>query len=98
MAQKSKQRQPVYSADTLALRFLAGLVLVALGVMMFLAVEMRMAVNVFEVLRQVCYGLTGSLAGAAPVLPIWACVLVIWSSQRKHIHRCSIRYWEFPWR
>ena len=83
MAQKSKQRQPVYSADTLALRFLAGLVLVALGVMMFLAVEMRMAGNVFAVLRQVCYGLTGGLAAAAPVLPIWAGVLVIWSSQRQ---------------
>ena len=83
MAQKSKQRQPVYSADTLALRFLAGLVLVALGVMMFLAVEMRMAGNVFAVLRQVCYGLTGGLAAAAPILPIWAGVLVIWSSQRK---------------
>ena len=70
MAQKSKQRQPVYSADTLVLRFLAGLVLVALGVMMFLAVEMRMAGNVFAVLRQVCYGLTGGLAAAAPVLVV----------------------------
>ena len=83
MAQKSNKRQPVYSADALALRYLAGLALIALGVMMFLAVEMRMAGNIFDTLRQVCYGLTGGLAVVLPVLPVWAGVLVIWSSQRK---------------
>ena len=83
MAQRSNKRQPVYSADTLALRYLAGLVLVALGVMMFLAVGMGMAGNIFGALRQVCYGLCGSLALALPVLPIWAGVLVIISASRK---------------
>ena len=83
MAQRSNKRQPVYSADALALRYLAGLVLIALGVMMFLALEMRMAGNIFSILRQVCYGLTGGLALISPVMPIWAGVLVIWSSQRK---------------
>ena len=83
MAQRSSKRQPVYSADALALRYLAGLVLVALGVMMFLAVEMRMTGNIFAVLRQVCFGLAGGLAPVLPALPVWAGVLVIWSSQRK---------------
>ena len=83
MAQRSNKRQPVYSADALALRYLAGLALIALGVMMFLAVEMRMAGNIFDTLRQVCYGLTGGLAVVLPALPVWAGVLVIWSSQRK---------------
>ena len=83
MAQRSGKRQPVYSADTLALRYIGGLMLIALGVMTFLAVEMRMAGNVFDALRQISYGLTGGLAVILPVLPIWAGVLVIWSSQRR---------------
>ena len=83
MAQRSKGRQPVYSADMLALRYIGGLVLTALGVMMFLAVEMNMAGNIFDALRQICYGLTGGLAAVLPVLPVWGGVLVIWSSQRK---------------
>ena len=82
MAQ-GRNRQPVYSADTLALRYVSGLMLIALGVMIFLAVELRMTGNVFDALRQVCYGLTGGLAVLLPVLPVWAGVLVIWSSQRK---------------
>ena len=83
MAQRSNRRQPVYSADALALRYLGGLALVAVGVMMFLAVELRLAGNVFDALRQLCFGLTGGLAVLLPALPVWAGVLVIWSSQRK---------------
>ncbi|MBR2664779.1 MAG: hypothetical protein IKE25_13780, partial [Clostridia bacterium] len=83
MAQKNGKRAPVYSADALALRFLAGFTLIALGVMMLLAVVMRLSGNVFEVLRQTCYGLAGGLAILLPMLPIWAGVLMIWSSQRK---------------
>lgn len=83
MAQKSNKRQPVYSADALALRYLGGLALAALGVMMFLAVGLGLKGNVFDALRRVCYGLTGGLALALPVLPIWGGVLVIWSSQKK---------------
>ena len=83
MAQRNNRKQPVYSADTLALRYIGGLVLVALGVMMFLATGLGMPGNVFEALRQVCFGLTGGLALILPALPVWAGVLVIWSSQRK---------------
>ena len=83
MAQRSKNRQPVYSADTLALRYVCGLVLAALGIMMFLAVGVRLPGNVFDVLRQVSFGLAGGLALALPVFPIWGGVLVIWSTQRK---------------
>ena len=86
MAQKGSNRKrqaPVYSADTMALRMLAGLALVALGVVMFLAVDLRMRSNIFDGLRNVCFGLCGALAMALPVIPVWAGVLVIWSTQRK---------------
>ena len=83
MAQRSNQRQPVYSADALALRYIGGLALAALGVMMFLAVDLHLAGNVFDALRQVCFGLTGGLAVVLPALPVWAGALVIWSSQKK---------------
>ena len=86
MAQKGSNRKrqaPVYSADTMALRMLAGLALAALGVVMFLAVDLRMRSNIFDGLRNVCFGLCGALALVLPVLPVWAGVLVIWSTQRK---------------
>ena len=83
MAQRSGKKAPVYSADTLALRYIAGLALIALGVMMFLAVELRMGGNVFEALRQVCYGLTGGLAVALPIFPVWAGALLVYSASRR---------------
>ena len=83
MAQRSNRKQPVYSADALALRYIGGLVLAALGVMMFLAVELGLRDQVFVRLRELCYGLAGGLAPVLPVLPVWAGVLVFLSGQRK---------------
>ena len=48
MAQRSgqKRKAPAYSADTLALRMLAGIATVALGIVIFVAVDLRMNGNV----------------------------------------------------
>ena len=72
MAQKgSKRRQaPAYSADTLALRFIAGLALVALGVLIFIAVDLRMQGIIFDGLRTVSFGLCGSMANILAILPL----------------------------
>ena len=62
MAQKGsgKRRQaPNYSADTMALRYMAGLALIALGVVIFLAVTLGLSGNIFEGLRRICFGLCG---------------------------------------
>ena len=85
MAQRSggRKQAPTYSADTLALRMIAGLALVALGVLIFMAVDLRMTGNIFEGLRRVCCGLCGSLAMILAAVPLWAGILVIWSTQRK---------------
>ena len=86
MAQKGsgKRRQaPNYSADTMALRYMAGLALIALGVVIFLAVALGLSGNIFEGLRRICFGLCGIMAYALPVLPLWAGGLVIWSTQKK---------------
>ena len=93
MAQKSNGRKqaPAYSADTLALRYMAGLALIALGVMIFMAVDLRMPGNIFDALRQICGGLCGSMAMVLPALPLWAGGLVIWSTQRKP----PVRPWLF---
>ena len=69
MAQQGGRRKkaPAYSADTMALRYIAGLALAALGVMIFMAVDLNMSGNIFQGLRQVCFGVTGSLAaGTGP--------------------------------
>ena len=86
-----KKKAPAYSQDTMALRLMAGLGLMALGIVMFLAVDLRMQGNVFQGLRAICLGLCGSLALVLPVLPIWAGVLVIWSTQKK----APARPWAF---
>ena len=94
MAQKGsgKRRQaPAYSADAMAIRYMAGLVLIALGVLIFMAVVIRLPGNIFEGLRIICFGLCGIMAYVLPVLPVWAGVLVIWSTQR----RAPVRPWLF---
>ena len=94
MAQKGsgKRRQaPAYSADAMAVRYMAGLALIALGVLIFMAVELGLSGNIFEGLRRLSFGLCGILAYVLPVLPLWAGVLVIWSTQR----RAPVRQWLF---
>ena len=94
MAQKGsgKRRQaPAYSADAMAVRYMAGLVLIAFGALIFMAVELRLQGSTFEGLRRLCFGLCGIMAYALPVLPAWAGVLVVWSTQR----RAPVRPWLF---
>ena len=93
MAQQGGRRKkaPAYSADTMALRYIAGLALAALGVMIFMAVDLNMSGNIFQGLRQVCFGISGSLAYILAVLLLWAGGLVIWSAQR----RAPVRPWVF---
>ena len=87
-----KRRQaPAYSADAMAVRYMAGLVLIALGALVFMAVELRLQGNIFEGLRRITFGLGGIMAYVLPALPIWAGVLVIWSTQR----RAPVRPWLF---
>ena len=93
MAQQGGRRKkaPAYSADTMALRYIAGLALAALGVMIFMAVDLNMSGNIFQGLRQVSFGACGSLAYMLAALPLWAGGLVIWSTQR----RAPVRPWIF---
>ena len=93
MAQKGTRRKqaPQYSADTMALRYMGGLALIALGVMVFMAVDLQMQGGVFGGLREVCCGISGSLAVLLPVLLLWGGGLVIWSAQR----RAPVRPWVF---
>ena len=93
MAQKGTRRKqaPAYSADTLALRYMGGLALIALGVMVFMAVVLRMQGEVFGGLSRICRGICGSLAAVLPILLVWGGGLVIWSAQRQ----APVRPWVF---
>jgi hypothetical protein len=75
----------------MAVRYMAGLALIALGVLVFMAVWLRLSGNIFEGLRRLCFGLGGSMAYVLPVLPVWGGVLAIWSTQR----RAPVRPWVF---
>ena len=94
MAQKGsgkRKQAPAYSTDAMAVRYMAGLALIALGVMVFMAVELGLSGQIFEGLRRLCFGLCGIMAYVLPALPVWAGVLVIWSTQR----RAPVRPWLF---
>ena len=93
MAQKGTRRKqaPAYSADTIALRYMGGLALIALGVMVFMAVVLRMQGEVFGGLSRICRGICGSLAAVLPILLVWGGGLVIWSAQRQ----APVRPWIF---
>ena len=91
-----RKQAPAYSTDTMALRYFAGLLLAAVGVLVFMAVDLGMgnqanARDFFSGLRRLCFGLSGSLAYGLAMIPLWAGVLVIWSTQR----RAPVRPWLF---
>ena len=87
MAQRNKSRQgrrtPAYSADSMAVRILAGLMLIALGLLIFLSIAMSMPGDVFAGVKQVSRGLAGGLAFLLPVFPVWGGGLMLFSVQRK---------------
>ena len=87
MAQNKKPKQgkraPAYSADGMVVSLIVGLILIALGVLIFLAAALKLDADIFNLLRTFSSGLAGSLAIALPIIPIWGGVLVIMSTQRK---------------
>ena len=80
---KPVKRTPAYSTDSMAVRLIFGLLLIALGVMIFLSVALRMTGDVFEGLRQFSCGLCGLAAYILPVVPIWGGILLMISISRK---------------
>ena len=80
---KKNKRMPSYSADSMAVHLVSGLLLIALGALIFMSVDLNMAGDVFNGLRNVSYALTGALAMLLPLFPIWGGALVIFSMQRK---------------
>ena len=65
MAQRNNQkgkRVPAYTSDRMVAHLIVGLLLVALGVMIFLANALGMSGDVFDSLRQVSRGLCGMIA------------------------------------
>ncbi|MBQ3157798.1 MAG: DUF87 domain-containing protein [Clostridia bacterium] len=86
MAQKNNKRgkrTPAYSTDTMVVCLIVGLLLIALGVLIFLANALNMSGDVFDGLRQFSRGMCGMLAIVLPVIPVWGGVLVMLSTQRK---------------
>ncbi len=81
--QKKAKRTPAYSTDTMVVCLIVGLLLIALGVLIFLANALGMTGDVFDGLRQFSRGMCGALAIVLPVIPIWGGVLVMLSTQRK---------------
>ncbi len=80
---KAVKRTPAYSTDSMAVRLIFGLLFIALGVMIFLSVALRMTGDVFDGLRQFSCGLCGLAAYILPAIPIWGGILLMISISRK---------------
>ena len=86
MAVKGKQRktQPaVYSSESLMLYIGAGIVLIALGVIIILAVLVGMEGTLFQSVRQIAYGIAGSAAMVLPLLFLWGGMLFMMAARQK---------------
>ena len=80
-----KKTVPVYSADTLALRFVLGMLLIAVGVCIFLATDLGMGAKnggVFQIIDGFFRGVFGVTTMIVPAFFIWGGILVILASQR----------------
>ncbi len=81
--QKQGKRTPAYSTDTMVVCMIVGLLLIALGVLIFLANALGMAGDVFDGLRVFSRGMCGALAVVLAAIPVWGGVLVMMSIQKK---------------
>lgn len=80
---KAKQKNPsVYSSESLMIRMILGILLLALGVVMVLSVSVGMEGSLFSNVKTICLGLAGSLAMLLPILPIWGGMLLIISARK----------------
>lgn len=80
---RKKTQMPTYSAESMMVRFVGGLSLMALGVLMFLALLGVFQGNVFDGARKITSGLGGAFAFFVPVWPIWGGALLALSSRKK---------------
>ena len=81
--QKQGKRTPAYSTDTMVVCLVVGLLLIALGVLIFLGNALNMTGDVFDGLRVFSRGMCGALCLLLAVIPAWGGVLVLMSIQRK---------------
>ena len=80
---KTAKKTASYSADNMMLRMVGGVVLIALGVLAFMACALGMDGEVFRGLKQVAGGLSGSLSWLLPAFPVWGGLLLLFSSWKK---------------
>ena len=80
---KKGQRVPAHSSNSMVARLIFGVLLLALGVMLFLASAMRMTGDVFDGLRTFAQGMFGVMSYVLPVIPVWGGFLLAYSSLRK---------------
>ena len=87
MAQNKKPQQgkraPAYSADSMVVCLIIGLVLISLGLLLLISAVTQLDGTIFRLLRSLSGGLAGTMSFLLPVIPIWGGVLVIISTQRK---------------
>lgn len=83
MAKSSPSKKAAqYESNTLAAFAVAGIVLIALGVVSLLAVVGGMKGSFFSMIRQVMQGIGGGLCIGVSVLLLWLGVLMVFSSGR----------------
>ena len=80
---KQGKRTPSYSANSMVACLIVGLVLIALGLLLFISAVTRLEGDIFRLLRLFAGGMAGTLGFLLPVVPVWGGVLLIMCTQRK---------------
>ena len=89
MAQKNQQkgqkgqRVQSYSTERMVILLSIGVLLAALGILIFLANALGLTGDVFDGLRALSGGLCGALGIVLAVIPVWGGVLMVISTQRQ---------------
>lgn len=80
---KQSKQVNVYSSDSLMLRMVLGIVILALGVLMIVANVSGTKGTVFDALNAASSGLAGAFSPVLAFIPIWGGILILVSTRRK---------------
>ena len=98
MAQNKKPQQgkraPAYSADSMVVCLIVGLVLISLGLLLLISAVTQLDGTLFRLLRSLAGGLAGTMSFLLPVIPIWGGVRIVGYYEKKTTFmKDSILFW-----
>ncbi len=83
MQRTKKGRAKTYNSDSLMIRSVTGILLIAIGILSLISVVGGVSGSVFLIIKRATQGLGGALCLGIPILFIWGGALIAFSAQRR---------------